>query len=318
MTTTTTTTTTTSPYHEGERAVQALGGLVDQAEASGRAIRSVLPPPAVPFLGDQPMLIVGAADADGRMWASALSGDPGFIEVVDDHTLQVVAHPPGPDPLAAALRAGPTPIGTIAIEPATRRRMRINGRAQPVAGGIRLDIDQVYSNCPKYIQKRAPQPLEAAPSPTRATITTALLADQQELVATADTFFVATRSAEGDADASHRGGSPGFLQVLSPSHLRWPDYIGNAMMMTLGNLEQDPAAGLLLLDWRTGTTLQLTGRAVVDWSADAAEAFPGAQRVVDFQIAEVIQVERALPLTWSAPESSRFNPPPPQSPRPAA
>jgi hypothetical protein len=134
---------------------------------------------------------------------------------------------------------------------------------------------------------------------------------QRAWVASADTFFVATRSADGDADASHRGGGPGFVQVLGDTELRWPDYTGNAMLMTLGNLQQDPAAGLLFVDWDSGATLQLTGRATVEW--DAAGALPGAQRTVRFRLQRAVQIDHASPLAWSAPDYSRHNPPMPGS-----
>jgi hypothetical protein len=97
--------------------------------------------------------------------------------------------------------------------------------------------------------------------------------------------------------------------VLSPTRLRWPDYTGNAMFNTLDNLEVDARAGLLFLDWGTGTTVQLTGTARTDWDSAAAAALPGAQRVVDFTVTAVVEIAHASPLRWSAPQLSRFNPP---------
>jgi hypothetical protein len=185
--------------------------------------------------------------------------------------------------------------------------MRVNGRSEPTVTGLRVTADQVYANCPKYIQQRSPHPVAQPRSPSAGAPTTALTPAQRASIGAADTFFVATRSAAGDADASHRGGDPGFVQVLGDTELRWPDYAGNAMLMTLGNLQQDPAAGLLFVDWDDGTTLQLTGTATVDW--DAADGLPGAQRVVHFRVQQVVQVDHASPMTWSAPAYSRHNPP---------
>nr|WP_218822259.1 pyridoxamine 5'-phosphate oxidase family protein [Geodermatophilus pulveris] len=130
---------------------------------------------------------------------------------------------------------------------------------------------------------------------------------RQAWIRSADTFFVATRSAAGDADASHRGGNPGFVQVLGDTELRWPDYTGNAMMMTLGNLRQDPAAGLLFVDRRDGSTLQLTGTATVDWGA--SDERPGAERVVRFRLRRAVQTDHASPRhpqdsRWARPGSA--------------
>ncbi len=301
-------------YHAGELAAQALAGLARPAQAAGRAIRGEVPDRAKAFLAEQTMLVVGAADAADRMWATVLTGPPGFVRDLDDRTVEVAARPAPVDPLAAAL-ARPTRVGTLAIEPATRRRMRLNGRAEPITSGLRIAVDQVYANCPKYIQQRLPLSRPAAgPDVAGPAVEVApeLTAEHQQLVTAADTFFVATRSGDGDADASHRGGSPGFVRVLGPARLRWPDYSGNAMLMTLGNLHQHPAAGLLVPDWDTGAALQITGTASIEWDPEAAAAeFPGAHRVVDFRITEVVRTPNALPTAWTAGEQSRFNPPAP-------
>jgi uncharacterized protein len=79
--------------------------------------------------------------------------------------------------------------------------------------------------------------------------------------------------------------------------------------MTLGNLAADPAAGLLFVDWERGDTLQVSGRAAVDWSPDRAAALPGAQRVVDVTVEAVVRTPAALPLRWALLEPSPFNPP---------
>ncbi|MFG3705952.1 pyridoxamine 5'-phosphate oxidase family protein [Micromonospora sp. NPDC047670] len=292
-------------YHPGELAAQRRAGVAEQAEYSRLAIGTTLPPPAMRFLTEQPMIVIGGADDDGRMWASLLTGPPGFISAPDERTIDVDTRPVPGDPLAPVL-ARPAQVGTIAIEAGTRRRMRLNGVSHPRPGGLRVTAEQVYANCPKYIQQRTPHRVAEARPAAPPVVGATLTPTQQQTVRRADTFFVATRSAAGACDASHRGGNPGFVRVLSPARLRWPDYIGNAMLMTLGNLQQDPAAGLLLVDWSTGTTLHLTGTAEVDW--EPAVAMPGAQRAVDFHLERVVQIDHASPLVWSAPTYSRFNP----------
>ncbi|MFC5747473.1 pyridoxamine 5'-phosphate oxidase family protein [Actinomadura rugatobispora] len=289
-------------YHEGERAARRRAGLLDQG---GFSVRAEIPEVARRFLVQQPMVVLGAADADGRMWATLLTGRPGFLRAEDARTVAVDARPVPGDPLRGPLTA-PVPVGMLAIEPARHRRMRMNGRAVPTADGLRVTLDQVYSNCPKYIQKREPH--RAPGTPGEARHSTALTTGQQRLVAGADTFFIATADRDGNADASHRGGAPGFVQVLSPTVLRWPDYTGNAMFNTLGNLEVEPRAGLLFPDWRTGAVLQLTGTARTDWDPGHAAAVPGAERLVEFTVTAAVEIPGASPLRWSDPVPSRFNP----------
>ena len=107
---------------------------------------------------------------------------------------------------------------------------------------------------------------------------------------------------------------PGFVHA-APGRISFPDYAGNAMFMTLGNLQANPAAGLLFVDWEDGATLQVSGRAAIDWSPARAAAFPGAERVVDLDVERVVATARALPAPWRFLEASRFNPP---AVRPAA
>ncbi|NKZ03126.1 pyridoxamine 5'-phosphate oxidase family protein [Actinomadura latina] len=294
-------------YHEGERAAQRRAGLLDQSGFSGRAVRTEIPEIARNFLLQQPMVVVGAADAAGKMWATLLTGRPGFLRAEDTRTVTVEAVTGPDDPLHDRLTM-PAPVGMLAIEPSRHRRMRMNGRAVPTDNGLHVKLDQVYSNCPKYIQKREPR-WEPATNPGRPERSGALTGDQQQWIADTDTFFIATSDREGNADSSHRGGNPGFMEVVSPTALRWPDYIGNAMFNTLGNLEVQPRAGLLLPDWQTGALLHLTGTARTDWTPAHAAEVPGAQRLVEFTITDVIEVPAAVPLRWTTPAYSRFNPP---------
>ncbi len=294
----------TSVFHAGELAVQRRMGQADSAGRVGRIISPEIPGAAAAFLAEQPMVVLAAADDAGRIWTSQIVGLPGFAHAEDARTVSVDAHPVPEDPLAEPLR-GRRKVGLIALQPQRRRRMRVNGTAEPTAAGIRIATDQVYSNCPKYISRRSItefQPTVPGPARHSATLDTA----QQRALSVTDTFFIGTVDAEGNADASHRGGNPGFLQVLSPSRLRWPDYRGNSMFMTLGNILTDPRCGLLIPDWRTGATLQLTGTAEILWTETGSA--PGAQCAIEFDITEVIAIPHAGPLRWSPPELSPANP----------
>ncbi|WP_431954706.1 pyridoxamine 5'-phosphate oxidase family protein [Nocardia lijiangensis] len=291
-------------YHSGELAVQRRMGQSDIAAKVGRGIRRDIPAVAANFLAAQPMLVLAAADAAGRLWAGPLVGQPGFVHAVDTETIAVDARPAASDPLAEALTR-PARVGMIALEPGRRRRMRVNGAARPHRDGLRIVTDQVYSNCPKYISRRWVTAYDPVAAPVVARHGAALDARQREIVASADTFFVASADDEGNADASHRGGNPGVLRVLSPTRLRWPDYRGNSMFMTLGNLAVRPRCGLLIPDWPTGGALQLTGTAELNWDAGTFAA--GAQCSIDFAVTEVVWRD-AGPLRWSPPELSPVNP----------
>lgn len=295
--------------HAGERAVRERSGEADLAARVSRMITRDVPAPAAAFLAERPMLVVAARDGDGAVWCSLLTGPPGFAHAADPRTVVIDAVPVAGDPLAGVLGRPGTPIGLLAIEPETRRRMRVNGHARPVDGGLVVDTDEVYSNCPKYISRRAVVGVDggrgAAAGPVAGA---ALTAGDRTLIAAADAFFVASAHADRGADASHRGGRPGFVTVHDDRSLSFPDYTGNSLYMTLGNITAEPHVGLLFPDWASGDLLLLTGTAQIDWSAERAAAHPGAHRVVDVRIDRTIRLPGASPLRWGPAELSRFDP----------
>ena len=312
-----------SPFHAGEAEVQRLAGVGAMAARVGNSIHDTVPAPAALFLADRRWVVVGTVDADGRPWASVLAGAVGFARAVDGRTVRLAAAPLPGDPLAGTLaRAAGAPdadtfIGLVAPDLATRRRMRVNGRlAVGGDGALLIHVDQAYANCPKYIQRRD----TTGPAPTPAAVAAhgvgahaaALTAEQRAWIRGADTFFIATANPGEGADASHRGGLPGFVRVETAQgvdRLVWPDYAGNAMFNTLGNIATYPRAGLLFPDFTTGRTLQVTGRAAIDWTAEHAATVPGAERLVTLLVEAVVELAGSLPLEHGPPEPSPFNPP---------
>ncbi|MEW2484123.1 pyridoxamine 5'-phosphate oxidase family protein [Mycobacterium sp. NPDC049093] len=292
-------------YHSGELAVQRRMGQEAIATRVGRMIRTEVPAAAAAFLAEQPMIVIAGADDDGRVWTSLFAGPPGFVHADDPRTVLVDALPAPGDPVRDVLR-GRRQIGMIAIEPQTRRRMRVNGSAEPAGTGLRIHPDQVYSNCPKYISRRDVAEVRSSTKLPDVHRGHALTAQQQAVITQADAFFIGSADAAGNTDASHRGGNPGFLQVLSPRRLRWPDYRGNSMFMTLGNIDANPRCGILVIDWFSGSTLQLTGTAEINWVEADPDA--GAQCAVDFTIDEVVELTHVSPLRWSSAELSPANP----------
>jgi predicted pyridoxine 5'-phosphate oxidase superfamily flavin-nucleotide-binding protein len=61
--------------------------------------------------------------------------------------------------------------------------------------------------------------------------------------------FVATADARGECDSTLRAGPPGFVRVLDEHHVAWPEYRGNGVMASLGNISENPHVGLLLVDF---------------------------------------------------------------------
>jgi ferredoxin-NADP reductase/predicted pyridoxine 5'-phosphate oxidase superfamily flavin-nucleotide-binding protein len=296
----------TSPFHPGEVAVQERMGVRDIEEWARRAVRPYMPEQHRAFHTSLPFMVAAARDKLGRPWATLLAGDEGFVTSPDPATLALAAKPAPGDALDGALAAG-SHLGLLGIELATRRRNRINGRVREDAtGNLVFAVDQAFGNCPQYIRERAWRRAEDGGAPGPARRGSRLTQSQAAWIAMADTFFIASGYAGEGAhssfgmDASHRGGEPGFVEVLDETRIRFPDYAGNNHYNTIGNLVLDPRAGFLFVDFVSGSLLQLTGRASVDWDSDAVGAIPGARRLVTLDIEEIVELRAAVPLRWDA------------------
>jgi predicted pyridoxine 5'-phosphate oxidase superfamily flavin-nucleotide-binding protein len=297
-------------FHEGERAVQRRAGAERVAAQVGRSILSFVPPEFGNFLRRQPFVVVASQDDHGRGWASLLAGGTGFARALGDRQILLAGGPAPGDPLEGALARAQARIGVLAIEFGTRQRIRLNGVAQRTGEGIVLTVTEVFGNCSKYIQRRLPAGPPTEPAGLAVRGSRALDARQAALVRQADTFFMASAHPERGADASHRGGRPGFAEVGDRGRrLVFPDYSGNRMFQTLGNLTVNPRTGLLFVDWETGSTLQLTGRAQINWDPRVLRSRPGAERLIEVRLDAVQEHERAWPARWNLIEPYPRNPP---------
>jgi len=286
-----------TPYHSGEREVQRLVGRAEEAAEVGRTVSRIISLGASRFLARQRLAVSASLDAAGRPWASLLTGPMGFVRPVDERLLRIAVSPGAGDPLADNLAVRPE-LALLVLDPRTRQRMRFNGRGLARPEGVFLLTDQAYGNCPKYIQMRrlVGENTVAPGAPTRRQC---LDRRQQDFVAEADTLFIASFHPEGGADASHRGGRPGFVRVESGRRLSIPDYPGNNMFNTLGNLAGYPRAGLLFVDFGGGAVLQLTGRATLHTAPE---------RCLSLDIEEVRETRDGCPLRWELVEYSPSNP----------
>jgi predicted pyridoxine 5'-phosphate oxidase superfamily flavin-nucleotide-binding protein len=292
-------------FHAGEIAVQQRAGVRTAADR----LAGMLEPPdlrggAAHFLAERTFAGLSARDRSGRLWIAALTGPPGFLEVTGPAALQVRT---APGPPLDGLPAG-QPVGLIAVEFARRRRVRINGTLGAAGvDGLTIEVDQAYGNCPQYIQQRLLEPTPAAgPGETGPRRAAALSAADVALVRRSDTFLLGTTHAERGNDASHRGGAPGFVRVEDDRTLWWPDYPGNNMFNSLGNLAVDPAAALLFVDFATGAALHLSGRAQIDWTTGPGDD-AGTGRRVRLDVEAV--VSGMIPVRAAAVAASPSNPP---------
>ncbi|WP_299083135.1 pyridoxamine 5'-phosphate oxidase family protein [uncultured Ruegeria sp.] len=291
-----------NPFHTGEREAQERAGVGDMSEWAGGFIRDYLPEQHREFHTSQPFLVVAGADSDGRTWVTLVDGDEGFIRSPDKRSLTLNTQIDDQDPLADVFNAG-TDVGVVGIELATRRRNRFSGHIRKSADGYDIDIRQTFGNCPQYIHERAWTRVERG-IPVAAEKSSQLSRSQIALIQRSDTMFIGSGHQQGadvpsrGYDASHRGGAPGFVHVSDAGHLHIPDYAGNNLFNTIGNLITDPHVGLVFVDFETGGLLHVSGRATVDWQPKNAHD-PDAWRMINVEIDAVVARPGAVSLRWA-------------------
>lgn len=277
----------TAGFHSGELAVQRRAGV----EAEAARLRAMVGPGELrggiaALLAHASFAAMTARDRDGHLWISPMVGPRGFLEAMAPTRLSLHNALSVGDPLHR-LHEG-QPVGIIVMEFAIRRRARINGTLDQADGDLlEVDVAQAYGNCPQYIHPRVISPEStSAATDVPAETDTHLTEDDTALIRAADTFFLGTSHPERGNDASHRGGRAGFVDV-DGSTVSWPDFAGNNMFNSMGNLEIDPSAALLFVDFESGRVLQLSGTAIVEWDEQPEPGDTG--RRVRFETERVVR-----------------------------
>ena len=303
-----------NPYHEGELRVQARVGVLDEGAMNSRVIQDSIIKGAMRFINQLPMAVFGSLDQEGNVWASIFIGTPGFMHAENDRTVTIdlrrLERNPD-DPFWTNIDGNPQ-VGMLAIELASRRRLRMNGTITHVADtALQLHVKESYPNCPKYIQRRllAP-PLQRADQTPRIAVQGIILGERQRAMITkADTFFVASVHPDRGVDASHRGGRPGFVTILEDRTLRIPDYVGNSMFNTLGNFTANPRAGLVFFDFESGQTLQVIGRPEILYDMeDLSDVTGGTKRYWLLHIDRCLETAHMPQSNWEFLDASPYNP----------
>ncbi len=102
-----------------------------------------------------------------------------------------------------------------------------------------------------------------------------------------DMFFLATADAQGRPSCSYKGGDPGFVRVLDERTIAFPNYDGNGMYLSMGNVLVNPHVGLLFVDWERQRRLRLEGEASLHEDDPLLPSYPEAQFVVRVAVRQV-------------------------------
>lgn len=281
---------------------------------SEHMMRDFMPDQHREFFENLEYIFIGSADGRRRPHASILTGKTGFVRSPDTKSLVIETGVREGEIAFEALNIG-NRVGVLGLDLSNRRRNRMHGIISAIdETTITISVVQSYGNCPKYISIRELLERDQSVSQEASEHRTSLSTGDADLITNSDTFFIASYVRDGSgapyegADISHRGGAPGFVHVESPNQLVVPDYSGNNMFNTLGNLLVNPRAGLLFLDYDTGDQLHINGRTEITDDDAAIKPYAGAKRLLKITVDEVDRKIAHTPLRWRFIESSPFNP----------
>lgn len=324
------------PYNEGEDRMHKLLSVPDHDNPTS----TMLTPQAAFMLQRAPLLAIGTLDSQKRPWTSLWGGHPGFSEhlgggIIGTRTIVDGVHDPVVQALVGDAEKGEMVPGEqkmisgLTIDLMTRKRVKIFGRM--VAGcvgevdveyedGIERKegapkkqdqiqlvqkIEQSLGNCPKYLNQYEITP--ALVTSELVSQASTLSPEAKSLILKSDMFFLSSSTLE-DMDTNHRGGPTGFVRILSDTEIVYPEYSGNRLYQSLGNLQMDPKIGMSFPHYETGDVLYTTGEAKILIGSDAAAVLPGSNLAVKINIDEARLVKTGLPFRGTRKIPSPYNP----------
>jgi uncharacterized protein len=133
-------------------------------------------------------------------------------------------------------------------------------------------------------------------------------ADDKAFIEGLDMFFLATADEQGCPNCSYKGGEPGFIRVMDEHTLAFPNYDGNGMFLSTGNILANPNVGMLFINFERGRRLRLNGMASIDEQDELMERYPEAQFIVRVRAREVFPNCPRYIHKYQLVERSRFVP----------
>lgn len=106
-------------------------------------------------------------------------------------------------------------------------------------------------------------------------------------ISTRELFFLATADSDGRPTCSYKGGDPGFVRVVDEHTLAFPNYDGNGMYLSLGNIAANPEIGMLFIDLESGNRMRVQGRASLHLDDPLLAEYDGAQLMVRVHVTAI-------------------------------
>ena len=143
--------------------------------------------------------------------------------------------------------------------------------------------------------------------------------DQKAFIETRDMFFLTSVDHRGYPTCSYKGGAPGFVRVVDPRTIVFPNYNGNGMFLSMGNINTSHKVGMLFIDFETPHRVRVHGDATVAQDDPMLSEFVGAELLVRVTVTEAfincpryIHQYQRVQTSKYAPQTECAAPPAPQ------
>ncbi|KEY69118.1 hypothetical protein S7711_04901 [Stachybotrys chartarum IBT 7711] len=314
-------------WHQGEEAMHQLLKVPSHDNPTVQG----LPRSYAMRVTQSPLVALGTIDAEGRPWTSIWGGERGFAQPVAQGVLGFnsgvdTQH----DPVFGALWNGSGEVGKVveysdvggrvmsalAIDLDTRDRVKLAGRM--IAGAqtgeqeaqMAMLVTESLGNCPKYLNRKKIEPHDVRPELVADGLP--LPTEAVDLLDKADVWFISSTNGE-TMDTNVRGGMPGFTRVLKNAEdgvqLVYPEYSGNRLYQSLGNIKSNPLVGLVVPDFDTSNVLYLTGSASILLGKEASSLISRTKLAVKISVTSARFVKSGLPVRGSFLDYSPYSPP---------
>jgi predicted pyridoxine 5'-phosphate oxidase superfamily flavin-nucleotide-binding protein len=110
---------------------------------------------------------------------------------------------------------------------------------------------------------------------------------EKALIESRDMFFLATVDANGHVNCSYRGGDPGFVRVVDEHTIAFPNYDGNGMYLSMGNVLTTRQVGILFIDFENPRRMRYNGDATIDFNDPLKAEYPEAQFIIRVRAREI-------------------------------
>lgn len=241
-------------YHQGQIAAQREANTTMIAETLSRWVG-----PVDEFTALADIILFATTAPNGTLQFTVLSGKAPLVQFSGGQTLRLRL------PTQVSTLPADAKCGGLSINLAQARRARVNGQLTRRDGNLELVAEETFTLCRKYMAPSLSLHQELVVGPANrepVNLNEQWLAD---VLAKAETTFLASVSPTGMPDVAHRGGPPGFVKLDSAlGKLTWTEYLGDGVFKSAGNVRATGVMTLLVPDMATGDAVELVGRATYE------------------------------------------------------